>query len=55
MFQTSLSTPAFRQYRRFLVTTISNFEDGYVDIEVTVFNIEKNVDIGGGKVLDEVG
>ena len=58
-FQTSIST--FRRYRRFFGN--HDIEYGYVDIEVTVFDIEKNVDIvvfdidvnvdiGGGKVPD---
>ncbi len=40
-FQTSIST--FRRYRRFFGNHY--IEYGYVDIEVTVFDIEKNVDI----------
>jgi hypothetical protein len=58
-FQTLIST--FRRYRRFSGNHC--IEYGYVDIEVTVFDIEKNVDIvifdidvnvdiGGGKVPD---
>ncbi len=58
-FQTSIST--FRRYQRFFGN--HDIEYGYVDIEVTVFDTEKNfnilvfdinvnVDIGGGKVPD---
>jgi hypothetical protein len=56
----------FRRYRRFFGH--HDVEYVYVDIEVTVFDIEKNVDIvifdidvnvdigpGGGKVPDDAG
>ncbi len=60
-FQKSIST--FRRYQRFLGNHDSDIKYGYVDIEVTVFDIEKNVDIvifdidvnvdiGGGKIRD---
>ncbi len=60
-FQTSILT--FRRYRRFFGNHY--IEYSYIDIEVTVFDIEKNVDIvifdidvnvdiGGGKVPDEL-
>jgi hypothetical protein len=60
-FQTSISTK--RRYRSFFGN--HDIEYGHVDIEVTVFDIDKNVDIvifdidvnvdiGGGKVPDAV-
>ncbi len=62
--QTLISESTFRRYRRFFCN--HDIEYGYVDIEVTVFDIEKNVeivifdidvnvDIGGGKVPDVPG
>ncbi len=59
-----MSISTFRRYRRFFGN--HDIEYHYVDIEVTVFDIDKNVDIvifdidvnvdiGGGKVPDAIG